>query len=180
MKTKTVIEEASFNPRIRTYFLLLVAFYVLISLVGIPFLVIWFAGLGQSISKKYYKSLTCRLTDRHLEFGKGVLFRVEKTIPLENIQDLTFLENPLLKWLGLRIVKVETAGQSNPQGSDMKLVGIVEAHDFKEKVLDQREEMLTRKYRSAGEEQQPGRSDDSETVALLREIRDLLAGMDKK
>jgi len=44
-----------------------------------------------------------------LEFKKGIFFRVEKTIPLENIQDLTFNEDPLLRYLDLRVLKIETA-----------------------------------------------------------------------
>ena len=95
-------------------------------------------GLGQYISKRYYENISCELSSNHLEFKKGVLFKVEKTIPLENIQDLTFIENPLLKHLDLRILKIETAGQSNPKGSDMKLIGIIDSVDFKKKVLYQR------------------------------------------
>ena len=134
-----VIQKAEFTPNIKTYVLLVVAFFMLISFIGIPIMIIWFLGIGQLFSSKFYKSLTCTLTDKHLEFAKGVLFRKEKTIPLENIQDLTFIQNPLLSLLNLRVLKIETAGNSNPQGmSDMRLVGIIDAHDFKKKVLEQR------------------------------------------
>ncbi len=93
---------------------------------------------------------------------------VEKTIPLENIQDLTFLQNPILNLLELRILKIETAGGSNPDGSDMKLVGIVEAEKFKQQVLDQRE-LLVRQPKSEVSE-----SKKDESIEVLREIRDLL------
>jgi putative membrane protein len=129
-----IIQRATFTPRIKTYILLVVAFYMLISVAGIPLLLVWFLGVGQAISRHYYQNLICSLTTRHLEYRKGVLFMVEKTIPLENIQDLTFLENPLLKLLDLRILKIETASASKPGGgSDMKLVGIVDMQDFKQK-----------------------------------------------
>jgi len=40
------------------------------------------------------------------QFKKGMMFRVEKTIPLENIQDLTFLDNPFLRWFDLRCDRI--------------------------------------------------------------------------
>ncbi len=138
MAEETLIETAEFTKKIKTYILLQIAFFLLVSVIGIPLLVFWFLGVGQWYSRKYYKSLECDLTDKHLRFKKGVLFRVEKTIPLENIQNLTFIENPLLRWLELRVLKIETAGQSNPQGSDMKLIGIIDSSGFKDRVLAQR------------------------------------------
>lgn len=131
-----LIEKAEFNPKIKTYIFLTFAFVMLITIIGIPILIIWLLGLGQYISKRYYENLSCELTTNHLEFKKGVLFKVEKTIPLENIQDLTFVENPLLKHLDLRILKIETAGHSNPKSSNIQLIGIIGAREFKKKVLE--------------------------------------------
>ncbi|MCF7560889.1 PH domain-containing protein [Sabulilitoribacter multivorans] len=165
----TIIKKAVFSPNIKTYILIVVSLLLLITIISIPILIIWFLGLGQYISKRYYENLECQLNNRHLEFKKGVLFRVEKTIPLENIQDLTFIENPLLKYLDLRILKIETAGQSNPKGSDMKLVGIVDAQEFKEAVLNQREVIQSR-----SKENSQSISTSEKTNILLEEIRDLL------
>ena len=153
-----------------------VAFILTISLVGIPLLIFWFLGLGQHISRRYYENLKCKLTTRHLEFKKGVLFKVEKTIPLENIQDITFIENPLLKYLDLRILKIETAGQSNPQGSDMKLVGIINSSDFKKKILHQRE-LLKTEHRMDGKQTETG---NEQVVDLLKEIKDILTEIKNK
>ena len=142
----TTVQTAEFNPRIKPYLLWSVALILTVTIIGIPFLIFWLTGLGQYFSKRYYENLKCKLTERHLVFNKGVLFKMEKTIPLENIQDLTFIENPLLKALDLRILKIETAGQSNPQGSDMKLIGIIDSQQFKEKVLRQRELITTESF----------------------------------
>jgi putative membrane protein len=94
-----------------------------------------------------------------------VWFRVEKTIPLENIQDLTFVVNPLLTVLGLKILKIETAGHSEKSGADMKLIGIQQAESFKEQVLQQREVLVSGKISSNVPEL---------SLTLLTEIRDLL------
>ena len=172
----TLIQKAEFNPSIKTYILLVVAFFLTISVAGIPLLIFWFLGLGQYISKRFYENLKCQLTDRHLEFKKGILFKVEKTIPLENIQDMTFTENPLLKYLDLRILKIETAGQSNPRGSDMKLIGIINSADFKENVLHQRE-LLVNVNRV---DSRQAETKNEQIVDILEEIKDILNDIKNK
>lgn len=175
IKKSTLITKAEFNPKIKSYILIVISFLLFISVIGIPILIIWLLGLGQYIGKRYYQNLECQLTNRHLEFKKGVLFRVEKTIPLENIQDLTFIENPLLKYLDLRVLKIETAGQSNPKGSDMKLIGIIDAVSFKEQVLNQREVIQSNQKGNS-----QSISESEKTNILLEEIRDLLNDIKNK
>ena len=176
-KEAIIIKQAEFNPRIRKYILHVVAFYFFISVVGIPLILIWYIGVGQYISRHYYEHLVCRLTNSHLEFKKGILFRVEKTIPLENIQDLTFIDNPFLRWFDLRILKIETAGSSNPTGSDMKLIGIIDTPGFKEKVLEQRTIIRNKALTMMGGGTGSG---DDVSIELLKEIRDLLKDIKNK
>lgn len=163
------ILKAKFSPNIKRYTLLYVSFFIAISVIGIPILPIWFLGLGQYVSSRYYDSLSCSLTTHHLQFKKGVMFKVEKTIPLENIQDLTFIENPLLKWLQLKILKIETASQSHPMKSDMQLVGIVDTEAFKEAVLTQRELLTNQKQNIKS-----GVNDQGDVISLLSDIKQLL------
>lgn len=172
MMTTTVIKKVTFSKNIKTYIVLVVSFFLLISIIGIPILIIWLLGLGQHIGKRYYNSLECQLTTKHLEFKKGVFFRVEKTIPLENIQDLTFIENPILKYLDLRVLKIETAGNSNPKGSDMKLIGIIDAANFKNEVLEQRESLQSKPVSSK-------ENTSNKTEILLEEIKDILIDIRK-
>jgi putative membrane protein len=165
--------KASFNPRIKSYIYWYVAFVLLVTIIGIPLMIVWLLGFGQYYSQRYYDHLECNLTDRRIQFRKGVMFKVEKTIPLENIQDLTFIQNPLLNVFGLRILKIETAGNSNPQGSDMQLIGIDNMEHFKDTVMSQRDAL-----RLHSREPMPIDTSHSignaEMVELLREIRDLL------
>ena len=74
-----------------------------------------------------------------LHFTKGILVQVEKTIPLENIQDVTFIEGPLLRRFNLAILKIETAGQSQGQAHAMELVGIIDAQAYRNAILTRRE-----------------------------------------
>ncbi len=178
-KEPKVIRQAEFNPQIRQYLFWYVMFIMFVTIAGIPLIFLWVFGLGQYISRRYYERLECRLTETHLEFKKGVMFRVEKTIPLENIQDLTFLDNPFLRWFDLRILKIETAGSSNPQGSDMKLIGIIDTPAFKEAVLEQRSVIRNKSFSETSSQSSPlPGSEDS--IALLKEIRDLLKKLNDK
>ena len=177
MKSKSIlIQQAEFNPKIQNYILFIGIFILTASIVGIPLLFIWLMGLGQYISKNYYNNLSCQLSNSSLEFKKGILFKVEKTIPLENIQDLTFNENPLSKYFGLNILSIETAGQSNSGGSDMKLIGIINIKDFKQRVLSQRELLQSGKQVNST----PSDSDRNQIVNILTEIKEILVGIKNK
>ena len=123
---------------------------------------------------KYFDRLSAELTSRALRFEKGVLFHVERTIPLDKIQDLTFKEGPLLKYFGLSILKVETAGGSGQGQADLTLVGIRNASDFRSQVLEQRDKVTDNKFSSASTET------DESTLAVLKEIRDSLQSIDQK
>lgn len=160
-----ILHTARFNPLIRPYLLWYVAFFLTISVVGIVLLPIWLLGVGQWWSRHYFAKLECELTDRALRFRKGILVQTEKTIPLENIQDVTFIEGPVLRYFELCILKFETAGQSLGQAHAMQLVGIIDAQQLRNQILEQRQHLLNSRGAAAP-------ADD--TNALLTEIRDAL------
>jgi len=114
--------------------------------------------------RKYFDRLHCELTTRTLKFNKGYVFRTEKTIPLDKIQDLTFKEGPLLKIFGLSILKIETAGSSQQGVSDLTLIGIINASSFRDKVLEQRDTVTDIKS---------SRTDSSNTENLLSVLQDI-------
>lgn len=134
-----ILFKATFNPIVKTYIFWYGAFILFVTIIGIPIGIIWLLGLGQWYSRHYFQKLECELTTQHLRFKKGILFQVEKTIPLENIQDLTFMEGPLLRALHLTVIRVETAGQSQHQAHEMSLIGIIDATVFRQMLLDQRQ-----------------------------------------
>jgi len=138
-ENEPILIKAEFNPIVKAYIVLYVFGVLCVTIIGIPLAIIWLCGLGQWYSARYYEKLYCVLTEKHLRFRMGLLFTVDKTIPLENIQDLTFYEGPVLKHFNLAMLKVETAGQADRAGNQMKLVGVVDAHVFRQTVLEQRE-----------------------------------------
>jgi putative membrane protein len=153
----------------------------LVFLIG-PMLVFFVARWYYAL---YFRKLECVLTERKLHVGKGLLFRTEKAIPLDKVTDLSMNQGPLLRWMNLEAMGLETAGQSNAQGGALvRLVGIEGSRDFREAVLDQRDRVVgTADAHGATSERGAGvgtdaatgtRSTDDESVALLREIRDSL------
>ena len=137
---ETILRRAVFDEKLRAYWFWQGAFVLLVTVAGIPFLPVWFLGYGQFIGRKQFERLQCVLTERSLHVLSGYLFRTEKTVPLDKIQDLSLHEGPILRWLGLAALKVETAGSSGAQGqADASLVGVIDAPAFRDAVLSQRD-----------------------------------------
>ena len=157
---------ARFNPMVRRYMLIYVAWMLLITVIFSPLIVIWVLGPGQWWAAEYFRKLKCKLDDRVLSFRKGILFQVEKTIPLENIQDVTFIEGPLLRQFNLSLLRIETAGMSQGQAHSMQLVGIVDAHALRAEILRRRERLRAQPA--------PIADDGDRQIKVLEEIRDRL------
>jgi len=132
------VTSARFNPLYRAYLVVTIGLAMICSIIGLPLAVIWFCGVGQWWARHYFDLMQCTLDAKALRFRKGILFQVEKTIPLENIQDVTFIEGPVLRHFQLATLKFETAGHSAGQASDMHLTGIIDAHEFRNRILAQR------------------------------------------
>ena len=131
--------RAAFNPLIRPYLVVTIGFTMAITIIGLPLALIWFCGVGQWWARHYFAKLECELNDRTLRYRKGILVTIEKTIPLENIQDVTFIEGPLLRHFHLSTLKFETAGHTAGQANDMHLTGIIDAHAFRNRILAARD-----------------------------------------
>ena len=130
---------AQFNPLYRPYLVVTIGLTMACTIIGLPLAVVWFCGVGQWWARHYFDLLQCTIDGKVLRFRKGILFQVEKTIPLENIQDVTFIEGPILRRFDLATLKFETAGHSVGQASDMHLTGIIQAHEFRNRILAQRD-----------------------------------------
>lgn len=147
--------HAKFNTLIRPYLVLRIGVLLMMTIVGMPLALIWFLGVGQWWARHYFDKLDCHLDDKKLRYRKGILVTVEKTIPLENIQDVTFIEGPILRYFHLSTLKFETAGSGAGQANDMHLTGIVDAHEFRNQILEARDAL-----------KQQGRAQPALTAAL--------------
>jgi len=170
-KKAQILATADFNPDIKRYLLIYGILILVATIFGIILIPIW-AVLAPMFIKKYFNRLHCELTTRSLRFEKGFIFHVERTIPLDKIQDLTFKEGPLLKAFGLSILKIETAGNTGQGMSDLTLIGIIDAANFRNQVLDQRDKVT--------ENTSAGSADQPDTLEVLKEIRDSLKNIETK
>lgn len=187
------LARASFHPNLRWYRYLQGAGLLVASVVGIAALPVWLAA-GWWWSSRYWEKLECELGERTLSIGYGIWFRTEKSIPLEQIQDVSVRHGPLLNWLGLTKLKIETAGQGSSQQAAGDLVGVEEPIAFRDRVLEQRERLSDRRSgvrRASGAGGVDGGAGERaagtgapasgpETAALLAEIRDALLRIEER
>lgn len=145
MNTPTSPElHAEFNSLIRPYLVVTIGLTLASTIIGLPLAVIWFCGVGQWWARHYFAKLECGLSEKTLRYRKGILVQIEKTIPLENIQDVTFIEGPLLRYFHLSTLKFETAGHTAGQANNMQLTGIINAHEYRNHILAAREALKQR------------------------------------
>jgi len=139
--SERVIFEATFNPAVKTYWLLSLLLVSSITIVGIPFLIISIP-LFFLISGKILAAMSAVLTERKLVVKRGVFNKEEKSIPLEKITDVAMVQGPLMRLFNLYRLSFETAGQS-AQGALVSLIGINDADAFRETILSQKDKLLT-------------------------------------
>lgn len=157
--------RAQFNPLIKPFLVAKIGFAMVCTVIGIPLAIVWFLGVGRWWAQHYFDRLECQLDERSIRFRKGILVTLEKTIPLENIQDVTFVEGPILRRFNLSTLKFETAGHSAGQASDMQLTGIIDAQAFRARIIGAREAL-----RHA-----PRADEDDAQLRVLRSIEAKLA-----
>jgi putative membrane protein len=168
----TVLLTGSFNPRLKTYMLFQCIGVLMISVVGIPLLLL--IPVISMVINRHYLALSCEMTEKFLKVRKGVFVKIEKNVPLEQITDMGIVEGPLMRLLGIKALSVETAGQSS-QGALVKLLALDEIEEFRDKVLRQRDNLR----KTTGTQREPTDAADSAGVqerilATLERIEVLL------
>lgn len=137
--SEALLHTASFNPKVKTYWTLLwciVSAFTVVGLVLVPIVAVgvWF------LSGKTLAAMSARLLERKLVVKRGILFVVEKSIPLEKITDVALSQGPLMRLFGLYRLSFETAGQSAP-GALVSLIGVNDSGAFREAILAQKEKL---------------------------------------
>ena len=131
--------QASFNPKVKSYWTLLWVMIFAFTIVGIALtpvvaLLVWI------ISGKMLSAMSAKLLERKLVVKRGILFVVEKSIPLEKITDVSLIQGPVMRLFGLHQLSFETAGQSGT-GALVSLLGVNDANDFREAILKQKDNL---------------------------------------
>ncbi|MDN3489171.1 MULTISPECIES: PH domain-containing protein [unclassified Pseudoalteromonas] len=138
--SELALKTASFNPKVKSYWITLGVITCLVCLVGIPLipivaLIIWI------VAGRMLAAMSANLLERKLVVKRGVFFKEEKSIPLEKITDVGLSQGPLMRLFGLSF---ETAGQSG-HGALVSLLGVVDASEFREAILTQKDNLAETK-----------------------------------
>lgn len=173
-----VLWDAEFNDAVTTYWLLNGILICVASVIGIPLLPFWIIG-GKWVTRKYLQSHQCTLTNRSLKVCKGILTKVEKTVPLDRITDLGIVQGPIMRYFDIESLSVETAGQSSA-GSLVHLAGIKNGREFRDAVLKQRDLVVGSVEDAAANSIRTPATGDSDMIQLLTEIRDSLKNIERQ
>ncbi len=139
--SEKILREASFNPKVKTYFLINALFITTVIVFTIPLLPIVAIAVWL-IADRQLKAMSAKLLERKLVVKRGIWFVVEKSIPLEKITDVAMTQGPLMRMFNLYELSFETAGTAAP-GALVKLVGINDAADFREAILAQKDNLIS-------------------------------------
>lgn len=177
MQEPDLLKRAEFSQRVCSYWLLSGTIVLTATIIGIPLLLLWIP-LGTLITRRYLSSMECILTEKALKVKKGMLVRIEKTIPLEKITDMGMVQGPIMRQYGLHTLTVETAGQSGP-GALVALTGIKDAVAFLESVLSQRDRVADKNTKSISPDSAQS-APNTDQLKVLQEIRDTLQRIEQK
>lgn len=133
------IQQATFDPKVRNYWTLIWVIVSAITVVGIV-LTPLVAIVAWLVSEKVLKAMSAKLLERKLVVKRGIIFVVEKSIPLEKITDVALSQGPVMRFFGLSQLSFETAGQS-ADGALVSLIGISDAEAFREAILKQKDKL---------------------------------------
>lgn len=94
-------------------------------------------------AQQYAKSQKAVLTDKHLKVNSGIITKEERTIPLDRIQDMKMVADPVSRCFGQKNLQVETAGSSGANGvPELILYGPVNPEEVRQAILDQRDALV--------------------------------------
>lgn len=133
------LASAVFDKNVKFYWLVL---FVLISFATIMFipLIPLVIIVVLFVSQRILDAMSAELMARKLVVKRGIVFKVEKSIPLEKITDVGMTQGPLMRLFGIYRLDFETAGQSGP-GALVSMLGIVNPSEFRDKILKQKDDL---------------------------------------
>ncbi|WP_105258451.1 PH domain-containing protein [Pseudoalteromonas sp. T1lg88] len=178
MSSETILNTAQFDPRVKQYWLTIWLLVASITLFGIALLpivavLVWWLG-GRILA-----AMSATLSEKKLVVKRGIWVREEKSIPLDKITDVAMTQGPLMRVFGLHRLSFETAGQSGP-GALVSLLGVVDAHHFREAILTQKERAATQQgeHHHGQSAAQGGTNQDNQ--ALMQRLVDAVERIDAR
>lgn len=174
-----ILSEPTITPTAVRYHVISASLAAVVTVIGILLLPIIFP-IVLFYYRRYFAHLKVVLTARDLQIDRGIWMREEKRIPLEKITDLATFQGPIMRRMGLRGLRVETAGQAGGAGNALvRVIGLENTETFRELVLGQRDR-ITESERNETTAAGTATTDTDRIEERLTEIRDCLLRMEKQ
>ncbi len=177
----SAVVKAELASNTTNYIFVWVMFICTICVVSIPLIpivaIVYFAWYRPRYM--HFHSLT--LTEQTVEVKRGVVFRTQTSIPLDRVTDVSVNQGPLMRFFDIYSITVESAGQTQLQGS-ANMLGVIDPYGFRSAVMRNAELYKRPTVGDAASQAVPAMPDDDMAEAqssLLREIRDILVRMER-
>jgi len=83
-------------------------------------------------TRLYYATMTYELHDDELRWRRGVWFRTTGIVPYNRITNLDLRQGPVMRWLGISAIAIQTAGYSGQARPEIRIEAIEHAEELRE------------------------------------------------
>jgi putative membrane protein len=109
--------------------------------------------LGRWLPRRQATALRYWLDGSTLRIDEGVVFLKRKAIPLDRVTDIALVQGPLMRRLGIWLLRIQTAGMSGTQqaqGAEGVLYGVKNPEAVRDALLAAREAAAARDAKPTG------------------------------
>jgi membrane protein YdbS with pleckstrin-like domain len=100
--------------------------FVILGFIAVIFILLW---IWVSM---YYDSMSYELREDEINWKRGVWFRTTGIVPYNRIVNLDLRQGPLMRFLGISTLAIQTAGYSGQAVPEIKIEGIEHAEELRE------------------------------------------------
>ena len=83
-------------------------------------------------TRLYYDTMVYELHDDEMRWRRGVWFRTTGIVPFNRITNLDLRQGPVMRWLGISTISVQTAGYSGQSVPEIRIEAIEHAEELRE------------------------------------------------
>jgi len=83
-------------------------------------------------TRLYYATMAYELHDDELRWKRGVWFRTTGIVPYNRITNLDLRQGPVMRWLGISSISIQTAGYSGQAVPEIRIEAIEHAEELRE------------------------------------------------
>jgi membrane protein YdbS with pleckstrin-like domain len=83
-------------------------------------------------TRLYYETMAYELHEDELRWRRGVWFRTTGIVPYNRITNLDLKQGPVMRWLGISTIAIQTAGYSGQASPEIRIEAIEHADELRE------------------------------------------------